>query len=86
MTSGLLFQLPVDKVPYADMYWILHPDTEQYKSLARNDSESDCCMNLVAKKNNVFVFLKKQKAREKTFFFIIKSSFFCSRGCICYEW
>ena len=68
MTSGLLFQLPVDKVPYVDMYWILHPDTEQYKSLARNDSESDCCMTLVTKKTQCFFFEKTEGVGKKRSF------------------
>ena len=37
---------------------------------------------LLTKKNQSFFF--KQKAGKK--FFFIKSRFFCSRGCICYEW
>ena len=78
MTSGLLFQLPVDKVPYVDIYWILHPDTEQYKSLARNDSESDCCMTLVTKKTNVF-FEKTEGAGKNVLFHHQKPLFLQSR-------
>ena len=64
MTSGLLFQLPVDKVPYVDMYWILHSDTASNTNLWRVTTA------------NMTSFFFKQKAGKKRSFSSSKAAFF----------